>query len=283
MIRGVLEISRIVGYICCERQSYVASALLGSSSKRDSIEYFRTPCLTAAVATATRNQSRNSPVWAADDRVAPERNRRDSPLARAAPNARSALPDARGPSTAIIQSPMRGPISPTATPFPRISPSAKDRISRYVNDESVWVWLRDFDRGLLLSPVETHAPRYPLPVTNHPRDSPLVTAQRRVIVMEILEIVPGMNHATDKCYICLFSGTLNNLNEIRTTRSRNDIGIKTVYRYLDQRMNRLCCGACFLYNKMCRVYKNIPLCFYLAFLYLPQFLQIIAKDRKWST
>lgn len=103
-------------------------------SKRDLISYFRTPCLTlAATATATRNQSRNSPVSAADDRVAPKRNRRDSQLARRAPNARSALPAARDPSTAIIQSPMRGPTSQTATPFPRINPSAKDRISRYVN------------------------------------------------------------------------------------------------------------------------------------------------------
>lgn len=103
------------------------------SSKRDSAVYcFRTPRL--AVATATRDRSRNSLVSAADDRVAPERNRRDSLFARGVRDARSALPNTtRVPSTSIIiQSPERGPTRPTATPLPRTDPLAKDRISRYV-------------------------------------------------------------------------------------------------------------------------------------------------------
>jgi len=93
---------------------------------------FRTPCLIAVVATATRNQSRNSLVLAADDRAAPEQNRQDSPFARRATNARSAIADAQDPSTAIIRSP-REPIHRTATAPPKTDPLAKDRISRYVS------------------------------------------------------------------------------------------------------------------------------------------------------
>lgn len=182
------------------------------SSKRIRFHIFRTPCLTAAVATATRNQSRNSPVSAVDDRVAPERNRRDSPLARPArpaPNARSALPDARDPSTAIVQSPMRGPFSPTATLFPRISPSAKDRISRYVNSSSAERRAREFDYAISIkvhySRIET------LPVTVLVALSRSHNEQRRAVVMEMLGIMPGMNHATDRSYICLPVKTWNNL------------------------------------------------------------------------
>lgn len=105
-----------------------------SSNKRDwAVCCFRTPCL--AVAIATRNQSQNSLVSAADDRAAPERNRRDSQPARSVRNAPSASPDrVRDPSISIIiQSPGRGPTRPTATPLPRTDPSAKDRISRYVD------------------------------------------------------------------------------------------------------------------------------------------------------
>lgn len=133
------------------------------SSKRDSVVCFRTPRL--AVATATRNRSRNSLVSAADDRAAPERNRRDSPLARRARNARGASPDtARAPSI-IIQSPReRGPTRPTATPLPRTDPAAKDRISRYVPIREYTdggVYLASIRRPFAAMPIEPSIPQIP--------------------------------------------------------------------------------------------------------------------------
>lgn len=89
----------------------------------------RTWCLTAAVATATRSQSRSSLDSAADIHGVLEGNPRVSRPVRLARNAT----EPRDRDTTRIK-PRAERTSPIRTPFPRIDRSAMDPISRFVHE-----------------------------------------------------------------------------------------------------------------------------------------------------